>query len=50
MEPREVNQIIARLLDTLEQHGLMKVTELIDGNRLDEACKVVDILRGVGVV
>ena len=37
------------LLETLERHGYMKIAELIDGSHLDEADKVADILKKVGI-
>lgn len=38
------------LLETLERHAYMKIAELIDGSRLDEADKIADILKKVGIV
>ena len=38
------------LLETLERHAYMKIAELIDGSHLDEADKIADILKKVGIV
>lgn len=38
------------LLETLERHAYMKIVELIDGSHLDEADKIADILKKVGIV
>lgn len=37
-------------LEMLERHAYVKLTELIDGNHLDEASKVADVLKAVGLV
>jgi len=39
-----------KLIETVAKHGYLKIAEMIDDNRLDEACKVVEILKGVGIV
>lgn len=37
-------------LEMLERHAYVKLTELIDGNHLDEAGKVAEVLKAVGLV
>ena len=44
------NQTTVKLLETLEQHGYMRLTELLDGNHLDEARQVAELLKAVGIV
>lgn len=39
-----------RMIDTVEQHAYLKIAELIDGNHLDEARQVAEILKVVGIV
>ena len=46
----DCNQATVRLLETLEQHGYIRITELLDGNHLDEAQQVAALLREVGLI
>ena len=39
-----------RGLQMVENHGLMKLAELIDANQFDEAGKLVDLLRAVSII
>lgn len=39
-----------KLIETVEQHGYMKLVELIDGNHLSEARQVAELLKAVGIV
>lgn len=38
------------VLETLERHAYMQIAELIDKRHLDEADKIADILKKVGIV
>lgn len=49
-EERKPSESTVVLLETLERHGYMKIAELIDGSHLDEADKVADILKKVGII
>ena len=44
------NQATVSLLETLEQHAYLKISELLDGNHFEEAQQVADILKAVGIV
>jgi hypothetical protein len=37
-------------LETLERHAYVQIAELIDNRHLDEADKIADILKKVGIV
>lgn len=37
-------------IEMLERHAYLQITELIDGRHLDEADKIADILKKVGIV
>lgn len=37
-------------IETVAQHAYLKIAELIDGNHLDEARQVAEILQVVGIV
>ena len=50
MDGQTANQTTVKLIETLAQHGYMQIAALIDGNHLDEARKVADILKEVGIV
>lgn len=39
-----------KMIETVEQHAYVKIAELIDGNHLDEARQVAELLRVVGIV
>lgn len=39
-----------RTLETLEQHAYMRIAELLDGNHIDEARQVAEVLKVVGIV
>ena len=39
-----------RTIETVAQHAYLKMAELIDGNHLDDACKVAHLLKEVGIV
>lgn len=39
-----------RTIETVEQHAYLKMAELIDANHIDEARKVADLLKVVGIV
>lgn len=39
-----------KTIETVAQHAYLKMAELIDGNHLDEARQVAEILKVVGVV
>nr|CRY97765.1 hypothetical protein [uncultured prokaryote] len=38
------------VLETLERHAYIQIAELIDNRHLDEADKIADILKKVGIV
>ena len=38
------------ILEVMEIHAYQKIIELIDNNRLDDACKVAEVLRVVGII
>lgn len=44
------DQGVVSLLQALERHGIVKITEHIDAGEYDEACQVVGILKGVGII
>lgn len=37
-------------IETVAQHAYLKIAELIDGNHLEEARQVAEILQVVGIV
>lgn len=39
-----------KTIETVAQHAYIKIAELIDGNHLDEARQVAEILQVVGIV
>lgn len=49
-DDREPQSSTVALLDALENHAYLQMTQLIDGNHLDEADKIADILKKVGVI
>lgn len=44
------NQATVRTLETVAQRGYLKLAELIDGNHLEEARQVAEVLKVVGIV
>lgn len=38
------------MLEMIERHGYYKLAELIDGNHIEEASKLTDILKAVGII
>lgn len=46
----DCNNATVQLLETLEQHSYKRLTELIDGNHLEEARQVAELLKAVGIV
>lgn len=50
METGKETSTTVRTIETVAQHAYLKMAELIDGNHLDEACKVAHILKEVGIV
>lgn len=50
MEERDVNQSTVRLIETVAQHGYMQIAALIDGNHIDEARQIAELLKVVGIV
>lgn len=39
-----------RTLETVAQHAYLKMAELIDGNHIDEARQIAEVLKVVGIV
>lgn len=50
VEDRKPQESTVAVLETLERHAYMQIAELIDGRHLDEADKIADILKKVGIV
>lgn len=50
VEDRKPQESTVSVLETLERHAYMQIAELIDGRHLDEADKIADILKKVGIV
>lgn len=50
MEDAVGSKAAVKVIETVEQHAYLKIAELIDGNHLDEACKVAELLKVVGIV
>lgn len=48
----EVSECVAtvKTIETVAQHGYLKIAELIDHNHIDEARKVAEVLKVVGIV
>lgn len=44
------NKATVRTLETVEQHAYLKIAELIDGNHIEEARQVAEVLKVVGIV
>lgn len=38
------------ILEVMEMHAYQKIIELIDNNRLDDACKIAEVLKVVGII
>ena len=49
MEEKE-SQATVKTLETVAQHAYLKMAELIDGNHLEEARQVAEVLKVVGIV
>ena len=50
MGDREVNLQTVDAIEGLHQTALKRIGVLIEGNHLDDACKVAEILTRVGIV
>lgn len=50
MDDARDSMATVRSLEMVAQHAYLKMAELIDGNHLDEACQVANILKEVGLV
>lgn len=44
------NRTTVATIETVAQHAYLKIAELIDGNHLDEARQVAEVLKAVGIV
>lgn len=40
----------AKTIETVAQHAYIKMAELIDGNHIEEARQVAEVLKVVGIV
>lgn len=49
-ENRNPSENTVSALETLERHAYVQIAELIDNRHLDEADKIADILKKVGIV
>lgn len=50
LEERTPSENTVAVLEALERHAYMQIAELIDKRHLDEADKIADILKKVGIV
>ena len=50
MEHETCSSATIRSLETVEQHAYLKIAELIDGNHIEEARQVAEVLKVVGIV
>lgn len=50
MDGNRASGATVRTIETVEQHAYLKMAELIDGNHLEEARQVAEILKAVGIV
>lgn len=50
MEGREINLQTVEAIEGLHRTAMKRIGVLIEGNHLDDACKVAEILTRVGIV
>lgn len=47
---RSPQESTVAVIEALERHAFLQITELIDGRHLDEADKIAEIMKKVGIV
>lgn len=50
MEDVRCSTATVTTIETVAQHGYLKIAELIDGNHIEEARQVAEVLKVVGIV
>lgn len=50
MEDKRETVATVKTLETVAQHAYLKIAELIDGNHIEEARQVAEVLKVVGIV